>query len=278
MKKSFQLFQQWVDRHLLTASITLMLLALLVLFFWNRIFITIYPGERGVLFKRLGNGTDTEHVYTEGTSVIMPWNVMYKYSVREQIYSDTVDAITVDGLRVQVQFTVNFHPNKNQLPMLHKTVGETYVRDIIVPEASAAVREVISQYRPEELYAARRATIQDQLLSKVRIELGSRYLVFDDILIRSIELPVNVRKAIELKIEQFHLAQSYEYRLKTEALEAQRKHLEAVGISDFNKTSGISILKWKGLEVTQNLAASPNTKIIVVGPDQKDLPILMGND
>ena len=64
--------------------------------------------------------------------------------------------------------------------------------------------------------------------------------------------------------------------------EAERKRIEAQGIADFQKivASGISaqLLEWKGIEATEKLAMSPNTKVVVIGNPKSGLPIILGND
>jgi regulator of protease activity HflC (stomatin/prohibitin superfamily) len=71
-----------------------------------------------------------------------------------------------------------------------------------------------------------------------------------------------------------------QYVLTKEKQEAKRKRVEALGIADFQKivTQGISeqLLEWKGIEATEKLAASPNTKVIVVGGGKTGLPLILG--
>ena len=62
--------------------------------------------------------------------------------------------------------------------------------------------------------------------------------------------------------------------------EAERKKIEADGISDFqrivNRTITPQLLKWKGVEATQEISKSPNSKVIVIGNGDGDLPIIVG--
>ena len=57
------------------------------------------------------------------------------------------------------------------------------------------------------------------------------------------------------------------FRLQKEKQEAERKRIEAQGIRDFQQivAQGISpqLLEWKGIEATENLSKSSNTKIVV---------------
>ena len=55
---------------------------------------------------------------------------------------------------------------------------------------------------------------------------------------------------------------------------------EARGISEFqrivNRTITPQLLKWKGVEATQEIAKSTNSKVIVIGNGDGDLPIILG--
>ncbi len=70
------------------------------------------------------------------------------------------------------------------------------------------------------------------------------------------------------------------FRLQKETQEAQRKRIEAQGIRDFQQivAQGISpqLLEWKGIEATENLAKSPNSKIVVIGSGKNGLPLILG--
>src|SRR5690606_22537021 len=92
-------------------------------------------------------------------------------------------------------------------------------------------------------------------------------------------LPTSVREAIERKVSEAQYVQEYEYRLEREQLEARRKEIEATGIRRFQDTvtPGMSdnYLKWRGIEATQKLAESPNSKIIIMGNGDRGLPVLL---
>jgi regulator of protease activity HflC (stomatin/prohibitin superfamily) len=70
--------------------------------------------------------------------------------------------------------------------------------------------------------------------------------------------------------------------LQKETQEAERKRIEAQGIADFQKivAAGISpaLLEWKGIEATEKLATSSNSKVVVIGSGKNGLPIILGGD
>ena len=69
--------------------------------------------------------------------------------------------------------------------------------------------------------------------------------------------------------------------MESERSEAQRKEIEAEGIRKFQDIvrPGLSdsYLRWRGIEATQNLATSSNSKIIVFGQGPTGLPLIMGD-
>ena len=72
-----------------------------------------------------------------------------------------------------------------------------------------------------------------------------------------------------------------QFVLTKEKQEAERKRIEAQGISDFQQivTQGISdkLLEWKGIEATQDLAKSTNVKVVVIGNSKNGLPLILGD-
>jgi regulator of protease activity HflC (stomatin/prohibitin superfamily) len=102
------------------------------------------------------------------------------------------------------------------------------------------------------------------------------------LLIRSINLPEQIKGAIESKLKQEQEALAYQYRLQREQSEAERRRIEAEGIAAFNRIINASltdqILKQRGIEATIQLAESPNAKVIVIGSGEEGLPLILGNN
>jgi regulator of protease activity HflC (stomatin/prohibitin superfamily) len=100
--------------------------------------------------------------------------------------------------------------------------------------------------------------------------------------LRQIVLPPGLTKSIEEKLQAEQESERMQFVLKREEQEAERKRIEAKGISDFQNivSEGINeqLLKWKGIEATEKLAQSTNTKIVVIGSGKDGLPIILGGD
>jgi regulator of protease activity HflC (stomatin/prohibitin superfamily) len=257
------------------------LLAFLVVILFNRIVISVRPGELAVLYRRLGGGTQIDTVYREGLHVIWPFNEMYVYNVRKQQFTDTINVLTVDGLTVTVKYSVRYFLEKDTLPLLHQRVGSDYLAVVVRPEIRSVMWTVFGQYKPEEIYTTTRA-IQERVSQLAKVHLEARFVALDDVPIESITLPVRIAEAIEAKMAQQQVDQEYVYRLSIAGKEANRKRIESEGIRVYNNTVGSSltpdVLTWQGVQATRELAKSPNAKVVVIGAGKNGLPLILGKE
>lgn len=261
--------------------LSLFLVVLFCVVFFNRMVISIHPGELGVLWRLLGGGTQIDTVYREGMHLILPINKMYVYNVRKQQFSDTINVLTVDGLTVTVRYSVRYFLEKDTLPLLHRTIGPDYVGVVVRPEIRSVIRSVFGQFKPEEIYTTQKA-IEERIGTLSKVHLEARFIALDDVPIENITLPTRIASAIESKLAQQQAEQEYVYRLAIAAKEAERKRIEAGGIKAYNDTVSHSltpdVLTWHGIQATQELAKSQNSKVVVFGSGKSGLPIILGKD
>src|SRR5690606_16945358 len=125
-------------------------------------------------------------------------------------------------------------PKSFSLPVLHAVVGPEYIETIVKPEIQAHVREVVSQFEPQELYTSE-GYILNLILQGAMSEINERYITLDDLLIKRIILPDKIRDAIESKLAQEQLVLEYGYRVERERKEAERKEIEGEGIRAFQE-------------------------------------------
>ena len=241
--------------------------------------VRVDSGQAGVLWKMFG-GTETDQVYGEGLQIVAPWNRMYVYSVRRQDVKERLHILASNGLSVELETSIRFRPDPSSLPKLHTEVGPRYYEVILGPILRSQAREVGGHYLPEEIYSTKREEVADAIFDAVKTQLDDKDIILEAILIRDVQLPENIRNAIAEKLEEEQKALKMQYVLDREEREAQRKKIEARGIAEFQKvvSEGISpaLLKWKGIEATENLATSSNTKIIVIGSGEEGLPVILG--
>ena len=267
----------------ITTGIIAFIVLVFILIFSNATFLTIEPGNRGVLFRRFAGGLDKENLYTPGFHIIAPWNIMYLYDVREKQLDESMTVLSSNGLNIKVEVTVRVHPRYEKIGELHGEFGDRYLESLVRPEIRSSVRNIIGRYQPEELYSSKRDSVQSLITSDLENVLGKNFVQLKAALIRDIELPEKVRTAIEDKIEAEQLAFKYEYILDQERKEAERKTIEAQAKADANQILNASltdkILRDKGIEATIKLANSPNSKVIIVGGEGTNgLPLILGGN
>jgi regulator of protease activity HflC (stomatin/prohibitin superfamily) len=270
---------RWVTDNVMMASITVLILAFMLVFFWHKMVVTIPVGHEAVIWRRL-SGTDLTKVFPEGTQLVWPWNIMTVYDLRLQRLDLTIPVLSTDGLEIPIAVSVRYHPDAKTLPLLHTTVGPDYAQRIVIPEVTTAVREVMGQYRPQQLYTIRTTEMESRIIERTAKQTRDRFVTVDDVLIARISLPPVVQAAIQMKLKQEQEAEEYEYRLQKELSEKIRKTTEAEGIRDYLNivqsaaTMPENTLRWRGIEATLELAKSPNAKVVVIG-GRDGLPIIL---
>lgn len=248
----------------------------------NSIFLTLQPGQKGVLFKTFSGGLETENIYGQGFHVIAPWNKMFVYDVRISEDNQRMDVLSKNGLNITIDLTYRFKPISEKIGFLHQEVGTDYLERILIPEIRSATREVIGKYLPEELYSTKRDAIQDEIYNQTKNAVSPIHLDLDAVLIKEVRLPEKLTQAIEIKLEEEQQSLQMQYRLTKEHQEAERRIIEAEAKAKANKILNQSltanILKEKGIEATLELANSPNSKVIIVGGGGEGLPLILGNN
>jgi regulator of protease activity HflC (stomatin/prohibitin superfamily) len=267
----------WFRDYSIYMAIAILVVLFFVVLASNRIIHNIGPGERGVRWSRFGGGTVLTETYPEGLRLIYPWDRMYVYNVRVQEIHDTVTVLSSNGLPITIAYSCRFHPFPSSLPDLHQRYGPEYADTLVRPEVISALRVVIGNYRPEDIYARDEAGLLDEIFTVLQANLTNHDIVAQDVLMKELRLTPELEAAINEKLIQEQTALKYEFTLKSEEGERQRKVIEAQGIKAFSDISRIDILKWRGLQATEALAKSANAKVIVIGSGQQ-LPIILGSD
>jgi regulator of protease activity HflC (stomatin/prohibitin superfamily) len=117
------------------------------------------------------------------------------------------------------------------------------------------------------MHSAQRANIEKEVTEQMSKILLPRGFEIEAVLLKNIQLPTGLARAVEEKLEAEQQAQRMEFLLDREKREAQRKIIEAEGIRDSQKiiAEGLTkaIIEWQSIEAFRELAKSPNSKIIM---------------
>lgn len=254
----------------------------LLLVFSNRMFFIIQPGERAIVFKSISGNFEKDDIVSTGLKVIAPWNKLTRYDVKEQKSEETMDVLSKNGLSINMDVTVRFNPVYNKIGYLHETFGENYVTRLVTPEVRSTVRRVAGRYTAEEIYSTKRNEVETAIIEETAAILSQNDIEMHALLIRSINLPTEIKQAIESKLQHEQEALAMTFINERERLEADRKVIEAKGIADYNRILSASlttmILRQKGIDATLKLAESPNAKVVVIGSGKDGLPLILGGN
>jgi regulator of protease activity HflC (stomatin/prohibitin superfamily) len=293
---------------------TLVILAFIIVI-WPYVTIVIPAGQVGVLFRPLFGGTSTSRPLGEGLNLILPWNRVTLYDTRIQFKKSSFEAVTADGLHINIGIVYRYRIHTSTVGRLHKIVGPNFPAILMDPAINSVVRLETSKYLVGQIYSELRKEVQENIYKRV-VDSTNRNMISSstvpspvedfsgkialfslnketekdyaplvelvDIQITEVRLPDRVRQAIEKKEEQEQLQLEYRFRIEREKLESQRKRIEAMGIRDFQLAvqAGISdnYLRWRGIEATLQLATSPNSKTVIIGGGRTGMPLILNTD
>jgi prohibitin 1 len=264
-----------INAPALTGSAAILAVILVVILLYASI-AYVPPGSAGVLTSF---GRVTGEILPEGTHFVSPFKINHVLTVRTQTQEEHTSTPSKEGLNLEMDTSLIFHLNSEKVANLFQTLGPEYAAKIIDPNLRSIIRDTTAGHAANDLYSKERKQVEDEIMQGLKNALEQRGIVIENVLLRDIQLPHTLRAAIEAKqqAEQESLAMSF--RLQKERQEADRKRIEAQGIHDFQQivAQGISpqLLEWKGIEATENLAKSPNSKIIIIGNTKNGLPLVM---
>ena len=227
-------------------------------------------------------GLVSPNVLPPGVQFVMPFTKVVKMSVKTQEVKETAEVPSKEGLTMDLEGSLLFRLDPAKAPDIYKTIGPDYVEIAVHPQIRSAIREVTATYEAKALYSAERDKIARETLELFRKMAEGRGIVSEAVLLRKIGLPAVVANAIQEKLKREQEAEQMKFVLQKESQEAERKRIEAQGVADFQRivASGISqqLLEWKGIEATEKLALSANTKVVVIGNSKSGLPIILGGE
>jgi prohibitin 1 len=225
-------------------------------------------------------GRVTGEVLPEGIHFVSPFKTNNEMSIRTQEIKESASVPSSEGLVMNLDTSLIYHVNPDKASDVYQKIGPNYVNVLIEPNLRAAIREATASHSANALYTGEREMVAKQIYDQLASLLGSRGFVVESILLRDIQLPATLKASIEAKQQAEQEALAMSFRLQKETQEAQRKRIEAQGVRDFQQivAQGISpaLLEWKGIEATEALAKSTNSKVVVIGNSKNGLPLILG--
>jgi prohibitin 1 len=236
---------------------------------------TIDTGHVGVLTLF---GQVTREQLPEGMHIINPLKAVTKLSVRTQESKEIAEVPSSEGLLIHLEASLLYRLEPTQATDVYQKIGTDYMEVVVSPNFRSVMRTVTAAHTASALYSEARESVAQQMVTEMRKILQPRGIMIENVLLRDIKLPQTLKESIEAKQQADQDAQRMNFVLQKERQEAERKRIEAQGISDFQRivTLGISqqLLDWKGIEATIEIAKSPNAKVVVIGNPKNGLPVI----
>lgn len=272
----------WSGAHAIRGergSFVATVLAALALVGWTIISsITVVPAGHVGVAVVFGEVLDTP-LY-EGLRYHRPWADVLTMSIRMQEIKEAADVPSSDQLNVSLDVSMQYNLNPEMAPQVYRTIGTDYEDIFIRPQLRSHIRGATAAFEAKALYTSDRDQVERLMEEALSPTFEGRGFANTEILLRQVSLPTLVTNAIEKKLQAEQQAEQMRFVIERERQEAERKRIEAQGIADFQAivTQGIDerLLRWKGIEATQALAESDNSKIVIVG-GQDGLPVIFNS-
>lgn len=224
-------------------------------------------------------GRVTGDVLSEGTHFVNPFKVNNTFSVRTIEMKETASVPSDEGLIMTLDTSLLFRLDASKASEVFRTIGPEYVTTVVEPNLRSAIRAVTASHSANALYTGAREEVAMKIQDELGKILNTRGIIVESVLLRDVQLPAMLKASIESKQQAEQDALRMSFVLQKEKQEAERKRIEAQGISDFQRivAAGISpqLLEWKGIEATEKLAGSGNAKVVIIGNSKNGLPLIL---
>lgn len=238
-------------------------------------------------------GSVQNRVLESGLNAVNPLVTVTEFDIKTQNYTmsgahdesgqlgdDAIRVLTADGLEVVIDLTVLYSVIPTETPNIYRSIGSDYSNKVVRPITRTRIRDNAVYYDAVSLYSTKRDEFQNRIYKTIESDLRKRGIMLEQLLIRNINLPASVKTTIESKINAEQEAQKMQFVLQKERQEAERKRVEAQGIADYQKilATGLSDkqLQYEQIKAQRELAASPNTKIVVMG-GRGSVPLILND-
>lgn len=226
---------------------------------------TVQPGERGVrqtmgkLGKKIHGPGNVGHWPIAASVVKVPVRTT-KLEVRLPLPSR-------EGLTVQAELSVLYRVQESSIREILETIGPSYEDDFVLTAFRSAAANIASRHDAKDMHSGARAAIEGEILAQLSETIGPRGFEIESVLLKSIQLPPELTRAIQAKLTAEQQAEQMAFVLESERLEADRRRVEAEGIRDAQQIvdQGLStlLIQWQAIEAFRELAKSQNAKVII---------------
>lgn len=237
--------------------VTLLIIALILAGVMNTLsasLVFVQPEQRGVVISALAPKGYRTQILEPGLRWVVPYaeTVVY-YPISKQTYTmsiapqegqisgdDSVTARTSDGQEIFVDASVIFHVDPEQIIQVHIDWQNRYSDDLVRPLARGIIRDAVSQFGVEQVYASKRLELTKQIEQTLGEKLLENGLILDDFILRNITFSEEYAASVEQKQIAEQHAREAAYIVQQKEQEAEQARKVAEGLAD------AAVIKAKG--------------------------------
>jgi len=206
----------------------------------------IQPDQRGVVISAVAPKGYRDQPLQPGLRWVIPFveNVVL-YPISRQTYTmsiapaegqvtgdDSISARTSDGQEVLVDASVIYAIDPNKVTEIHIRWQNRYTADLVRPVARGVIRDVVSQFKVEEVYSSRRLDLTNQIMEAMTAKLDENGLILSDFVLRNITFSPEYAASVEQKQIAEQQAQQAKFVVETKIQEAQQAIETAKGAAE----------------------------------------------
>lgn len=152
----------------------------------------VYDLGRGVLKKVLTPGLHLKIPFWQKAKLFNTQTL--EYSINRQFNPDyeralgdiPIAAVSKDGKRLGVEGTILLRLDVHQIPSIWQTIGEDFVVKIVRPTIRSRIRMVFSHFDHQEIVAAKRDEVEQELKSELERIFFARGIYVENVLLSEI--------------------------------------------------------------------------------------------
>jgi regulator of protease activity HflC (stomatin/prohibitin superfamily) len=195
---------------------------------------------------------------------------------------ETVNSTSKEGLNLKIDVSLQYRLDPQKAGDVFLKIGDpSQEKEVITSRFRSFIRQITADYTLIEIYGEKRSLIAKSLHEAMTKQLEPLGFIVEETLLRNIVLPENIQAAIQAKVAMEQETQKIGLEVIKAKKESERKIVEARGTADAQKilSEGLTdkIIQLKAIEATEELAKSPNSKVIIIGGGQDKLPLILSD-
>lgn len=232
--------------------------------------VTLVPAGSVGVCNRFGAVLDD--VLEPGLHFVLPITSVIPMSTRYQTITYSEDVPTAEGLDIHLEAAAIVHLDPERAVEVYKHIGQDYLNLVVVPQFRSVLRAITSAHNAKDLYtASAREAMTVGLQDDLKRVLQPYGIMVNDTPLKKLELPSRLLTAIQDKLAAEQASETMQFVLSKSRQEAEQQVIIAEGIAQYQKIIGTQLqehtelLTWKGIEATERLAQSANSKVVMIG-------------